>query len=356
MSSILVAGGAGFVGSCYVRTFFSKSPAPFVVLDKLTYAGSKASLDCIKHRDDFRFVHGGIEDRDLVLSILRDDKVSAVLNFAAETHVDRSIDDPIKFARTNVLGTCEFLAAVYEYFKSLPTHERQDFRYLQVSTDEVYGSLDEDSTLRTLGFTESSTFAPNSPYAASKASADHFVRSYGQTFGLPVLTTHCSNNFGPFQFPDKLVPLVIQKILATRPIPIYGDGQQIRDWIYVSDHCEAIHQVLEKGVPGNAYNIGAENALTNEALVRMICQICDTLLNSPLPSERLIEFVEDRPGHDRRYAVHTEKIRKQIGWKPMQDFEDNLRSTVAWYLEHQDWVDSMTDGHSTGRRMGLLGE
>lgn len=352
--TLLVTGGAGFIGANFILRCLQDTAGSggttIVNLDALTYAGNLDTLKPVMDHPRHTFVHGDIRDRELCRSILKQYRPDAVVNFAAESHVDRSIDAPADFIHTNVTGTFEFLEAVRGYWCRLVGRARDTFRLLHVSSDEVYGSLEENGY-----FTEETPYAPNSPYAASKAASDHLVRAYHHTYGLPVLTTNCSNNYGPYQFPEKLIPLVINRALEGRSLPVYGDGMNIRDWLYVGDHCRAIRQVLEKGVPGEVYNIGGQNEKTNLEVVQLVC----TLLNELAPNRdlgdyaSLITFVEDRPGHDRRYAIDAAKIRKKLGWQPRESFETGLRKTVHWYIGHQDWCQRVTSGAYRGQRLGL---
>jgi dTDP-glucose 4,6-dehydratase len=350
MQTILVTGGAGFIGSCFVREAIAKRGLHVVNLDKLTYAGNLDSL--VSVLDDWRhtFVQYDIVDREAVDRVMREHRPDAVVHFAAESHVDRSIDGPDTFVRTNVVGTYQLLDAAYHYWSALPGVRRTAFRFVHVSTDEVYGSLGPNGR-----FTESTPYAPNSPYSASKASADHFARAYCQTYGLPVVITNCSNNYGPYQFPEKLIPLMILNALEGRPLPVYGDGQNIRDWVHVEDHCSALWRVLESGRPGEVYNIGADCECTNLAVVRSICATVDELRPDVpyAPCCQLIRFVKDRPGHDRRYAVDATKIRQELGWRPKHDLRSGLRQTVKWYLDNREWVDRVTTGKYQRERLGL---
>jgi dTDP-glucose 4,6-dehydratase len=353
MQTLLVTGGAGFIGSCFVRQVIAAARDRVVNLDKLTYAGNLASLDPVMANPRHVFVEGDIADRELVANLLAEYEPSAVVNFAAESHVDRSIDGPAEFVRTNVVGTCTLLEAVRHWWRELPAADCRAFRFLHVSTDEVFGSLGPTGY-----FDEHSPYSPNSPYSASKAAADHFVRAYHHTYGLPVLTTNCSNNYGPYQFPEKLIPLIILNAIEGRPLPVYGDGRQVRDWLFVEDHCRAIATVLAQGRPGEVYCIGGNAERTNLEVVRSICAIVDR--RSPhlahRPCESLIRHVADRPGHDRRYAIHPGKIRRQLGWSPRLSFETGLDLTVAWYLEHADWVLHTSSGAYRRQRLGLARE
>jgi dTDP-glucose 4,6-dehydratase len=321
-----------------------------VNLDKLTYAGNLDSLESVADNSRYHFVHGDIGDRGLVASLLAEHRPSAIVNFAAESHVDRSIDGPSAFVQTNVVGTFELLEATREYWNALPASEKEAFRLLHVSTDEVYGSLGRDGK-----FTETTPYSPNSPYSASKAASDHFVRAYHHTFGVPVLITKCSNNYGPYQFPEKLIPLIILNAMEGKPLPVYGDGQNIRDWLFVEDHCRAIRAVLSRGKPGEVYNIGGDCERTNLDIVKTICAVVDRLRPqlTHSPCESLIKFVKDRPGHDRRYAIDASKIQGELGWRPQQNFESGLEVTVRWYLEHPQWVERVATGTYQRERLGL---
>lgn len=350
METIFVTGGAGFIGSCFVRRWVSEETGRLVNLDKLTYAGNLDSLEPVMDCPRYVFVEGDIGDRPTVSRLLDEYQPQAIVNFAAESHVDRSIDDPVSFVQTNVLGTFQLLEAARDYWAQLPEPQRSNFRFLHVSTDEVYGSLGPTGT-----FSETSPYAPNSPYSASKASADHFVRAFHHTYGLPTLITNCSNNYGPYQFPEKLIPLMILNALEGKPLPVYGDGQNVRDWIYVEDHCHAVRLVLEKGTPGEVYNIGGDCERTNLDIVQSVCSTVDRLRPDlpHAPCSSLIKFVQDRPGHDRRYAIDATKIQKQLDWKSSQDFESGLELTVAWYLENPTWVQRVTTGKYRRERLGL---
>ena len=339
MKTVLVTGGAGFIGSCYVLS--RRTAGERVVnLDKLTYSGNIGNLASLDGDAEHIFVRGDIGDALLVRQLLHHYQPDAVINFAAESHVDRSIHDPDAFVRTNVLGTCTLLRGVLEWWKELSEERRNAFRFLHVSTDEVYGTLRPGEP----AFTETTPYAPNSPYSASKASSDHFVRAYHETYGLPTLITNCSNNYGPRQFPEKLIPLVILNALSGKPLPIYGTGENIRDWLHVEDHCEAIVAVLEKGAPGECYNIGGHSERANIDVVRSICRILDKLRPTAAPYEKQITFVADRPGHDLRYAIDAAKIEQEIGWVPRRRFEEGLRETVGWYLENTAWVENIQSG------------
>ncbi|WP_298832043.1 dTDP-glucose 4,6-dehydratase [uncultured Piscinibacter sp.] len=338
---ILVTGGAGFIGSNFVLDWIAASDEPVLNLDALTYAGNLRNLAAIDGNPRHVFVHGDIADRALVAGLLARHRPRAVLNFAAESHVDRSIAGPEAFVRTNVTGTLHLLESVRAHWAALPEGERAAFRFLQVSTDEVYGSLAPDAP----AFTEQHRYEPNSPYAASKAAADHLVRAWHHTYGLPVLTTNCSNNYGPFHFPEKLIPLMIVNALVGKPLPVYGDGRQVRDWLYVGDHCRAIRTVLERGVTGQSYNVGGWNEQANIDIVRQVCALLDELRPDPAgPRARLITHVADRPGHDRRYAIDARRIERELGWRPLETFSSGLRRTVQWYLDHADWVREVQSG------------
>lgn len=340
--TVLVTGGAGFIGSNFVHTWLGSGGEQVVNLDKLTYAGNLANLAAFKNDERHRFVQGDIGDRALVSRLLAEHGPRAVINFAAESHVDRSIHGPGDFIQTNVVGTFNLLEGVRSYWVELSAEEKAAFRFLHVSTDEVYGTLGPDDA----PFSESNPYEPNSPYSASKAASDHLVRSWHHTYGLPVLTTNCSNNYGPYHFPEKLIPLVIHNALAGKPLPIYGDGRQVRDWLYVEDHCRAINAVLRSGRLGETYNIGGWNEMANLDVVRTICSILDELkprLEGKAYAEQ-ITFVRDRPGHDRRYAIDARKIEAELGWRPQESFETGIRKTVAWYLANQAWVEGVTSG------------
>lgn len=338
----LVTGGAGFIGANFILMHRRRDIARIVNLDSLTYAGNPESLSSLADDDGHIFVQGDIGDKELVRELLGRHRPRAVINFAAESHVDRSILGPIAFAQTNVLGTLNLLEAVREYWNDLAAAKQAEFRFLQVSTDEVYGSLKIEDP----AFSELSLYRPNSPYAASKASADHFVRAYYHTYGLPTLTTNCSNNYGPLQFPEKLIPLMVLNALDGKRLPIYGDGMQIRDWIYVEDHCEGVALVLEHGQMGETYNIGGNAELPNMEVVQALCRILDEIMpHSPhCPHVNLIEHVTDRPGHDRRYAIDANKIREELGWRPRESFASGIRKTVQWYLDNRDWVENVRSG------------
>lgn len=340
--TILVTGGAGFIGSNFVLNWSAASGTQVVNLDLLTYAGNASNLQALDGDTRHDLVCGDICDSELVASLLRKHHPRAVLHFAAESHVDRSIVSPGEFIRTNVQGTFVLLEEAKKYWQALEDAERAKFRFLHVSTDEVYGSLGPQDP----AFSETTAYAPNSPYAASKAASDHLARAYQHTFGLPVLTTNCSNNYGPFQFPEKLIPLMILNALEGKPLPVYGDGKNVRDWLFVEDHCAAIRTVLERGKPGETYNIGGNSERANIDVVTAICDLLDEMRprETRTPRRELIKYVEDRPGHDRRYAIDASKITRELGWRPAEQFEGGLRKTVRWYLDHPDWVDSVRTG------------
>jgi len=330
-SPILVTGGAGFIGSNFVLQWLAL---------QLTYAGNLENLSSVQQDSRFRFVCGDIVDGDMVRNLLGEQQPGVILHFAAESHVDRSILGPGEFIRTNIDGTFQLLEAVRGYWMKLPEARQRTFRFLHVSTDEVYGSL----TPMAPAFTEETPYAPNSPYSASKAASDHLVRAYHHTYGLPVLTTNCSNNYGPRQFPEKLIPLVLQNAIKGLPLPVYGDGQNVRDWLYVEDHCDGIRAVLERGIPGETYNLGGRQELSNLQVVQQICAILDDLKPTDKPYASLISFVKDRPGHDRRYAMDIAKIERELAWQPRETFTSGLRKTVQWYLENPEWVEHVTSG------------
>ncbi len=339
--TILVTGGAGFIGSNFILNWIGREGSPVVNLDKLTYAGSLGNLSGLKNDPRHIFVKGDIDDRALVRELLNRHRPYAVVNFAAESHVDRSIHGPEDFIQTNVNGTFHLLQETRAYWETLKGKERNAFRFLHISTDEVYGSLGPDDA----PFTESSPYAPNSPYSASKAASDHLVRAFHHTYGLFTLTSNCSNNYGPYQFPEKLMPLMILKALNRKPLPLYGDGLNVRDWLYVQDHCEALRTVLAGGKPGEVYNVGGGNERKNIDVVQAICALLDEL--RPVPGRKyasLIVFIEDRPGHDRRYAIDARKIGRELRWKPAESFETGIRKTVQWYLDNMEWVKSITSG------------
>lgn len=349
MKTYLVTGGAGFIGGNFVLLTMQRPDVKIINLDALTYAGNLDTLQSLNDNPNHVFVEGDIRDRELLRSLFNEHRPDYVVNFAAESHVDRSIDSPGDFILTNVVGTFEMLEAARSHWLSLEGKAKEDFRFLHVSTDEVYGSLGATGL-----FTETTPYAPNSPYSASKAGADHLARAYNRTFGLPVLTTNCSNNYGPYQFPEKLIPLVTGKALAGEPLPVYGDGQQVRDWLFVEDHCSAIQRVLDAGTPGEVYNVGGDSEKPNLEVVKTICRLLDEMApeRGPVPHEELITFVKDRPGHDRRYAIDASKIKNQLGWKPENDFESGLRKTMRWYLDNTEWLERVTSGAYRGERLG----
>ena len=343
--AILVTGGAGFIGSNFVIDWLDHRDEMIVNLDALSYAGNLNNLASLGHDKRHMFVKGDIGNPALIKQLLAEQKPRAIINFAAETHVDRSIHGPEAFIQTNIIGTFRLLECARDYWRSLDDGERSAFRFLHVSTDEVYGSLEANAP----AFSETNRYEPNSPYSASKASSDHLVRAYHHTYGLPVLTTNCSNNYGPFQFPEKLIPLIIHNALSHKPLPIYGDGLQIRDWLYVADHCAAIRAVLEHGTNGQIYNIGGLNEKANVDVVAMLCDILDDLRpiaqNTAIKSYRdLITHITDRPGHDRRYGIDISKIQSELGWRPAETFESGIRKTVEWYLNNQQWVEQVISG------------
>lgn len=340
--ALLVTGGAGFIGSNFILAWLQHSDEPVVNLDLLTYAGNPENLSAIAEDPRYIFVKGDIGDAELVRSLLAEHRPQALINFAAESHVDRSILGPDDFIQTNVVGTFRLLEAARSYWHNLAGAERTSFRFLHVSTDEVYGSLSPDAP----AFTEENRYEPNSPYSASKAASDHLVRAYHHTYGLPVLTTNCSNNYGPFQFPEKLIPLCIHNALAGKPLPIYGDGLQIRDWLYVSDHCAAIRRVLAAGTPGEVYNIGGWNEKNNLEVVGTVCTLLDEMIprTDGKPYSEQIVFVRDRLGHDRRYAIDASKIGRELQWQPAETFASGIRKTVQWYLDNHRWVERITSG------------
>ena len=338
---ILVTGGAGFIGANFVLDWLQGSEEPVINLDALTYAGNRETLARLEGDARHLFVHGDICDRALVERLFAEYKPRAVVHFAAESHVDRSIHGPGAFVRTNVDGTFTLLEAARAHWSALPAGEREAFRFLHVSTDEVYGSLGPNDP----AFTETKAYEPNSPYSASKAASDHLVRAWHHTYGLPVLTTNCSNNSGPYQFPEKLIPLMIVNALAGKPLPIYGDGQNVRDWLYVGDHCSAIREVLARGRLGETYNVGGWNEMANLEIVHTLCALLDELRPSAAGSHaRLITYVKDRPGHDRRYAIDARKIERELGWRPAETFQSGIRKTVRWYLDNPAWIANVQSG------------
>ncbi|MDE1989115.1 MAG: dTDP-glucose 4,6-dehydratase [Betaproteobacteria bacterium] len=338
---IIVTGGAGFIGSNFVLDWFRQTDEPVITLDKLTYAGNAENLASLSQDSRHQLIQGDIGDQALMERLLATHRPRAILNFAAESHVDRSIHGPGDFIETNVMGTFRLLEAVRGHWSALSTQEQAAFRFLHVSTDEVYGSLQPEEP----AFSEATPYAPNSPYSASKAASDHLVRAWHHTYGLPVLTTNCSNNYGPYQFPEKLIPLMIHNALKGKALPVYGDGQNVRDWLYVTDHCSAIRRVLEAGRPGETYNVGGNSERTNLQVVHALCDALDRQSPAKNGSYReLIQFVKDRPGHDRRYAIDARKIRQELGWTPSETFESGLQKTVAWYLAHADWTERVVSG------------
>jgi dTDP-glucose 4,6-dehydratase len=341
-NTILVTGGAGFIGSNFILHWMGREQSLVINLDKLTYAGNVRNLEQIASDRRYRFVHGDILNRELLGELFRQHRPRAIVHFAAESHVDRSIHGPDDFIRTNVNGTFSLLEETRAYWLELPDEARSTFRFLHVSTDEVYGSLGPADQ----AFSEETAYAPNSPYSASKAAADHLVRAHQHTYGLPTLTTNCSNNYGPYQFPEKLIPLMILNAISGKALPVYGDGQNVRDWLFVEDHCEALRTVLARGKVGETYNIGGCNQKRNLEIVEGICAILDELRSGDpvVPHRKLINFVKDRPGHDRRYAIDARKIKRELGWAPRESFESGIHKTIQWYLDHQDWVNEVTSG------------
>ncbi len=339
---ILVTGGAGFIGSNFVLDWCAQTQEPVVNLDKLTYAGNVHNVQSLQGNPQHTFVQADIADSAVLTELLAKHQPRAIVHFAAESHVDRSIHGPEDFIQTNIVGTFRLLEAVRAYHRGLDAKAQATFRFLHVSTDEVYGSLQQGDP----AFTEKNIYEPNSPYSASKAASDHLVRAYHHTYGLPVLTTNCSNNYGPYHFPEKLIPLMIVNALAGKPLPVYGDGMQIRDWLYVSDHCSAIRRVLEAGIPGETYNVGGWNEKPNIEIVKTICALLDELRPKADGTQYTsqISYVTDRPGHDRRYAIDATKIHKELGWKPQETFDSGIRKTVQWYLDHADWVAQVQSG------------
>ena len=340
MRTLLVTGGAGFIGANFVLQARAAQWANVVNLDKLTYASNLLTLAKLQADPNYHFVQGDIGNRELVNYLLEQYQPDGIINFAAESHVDRSILSPQAFIETNVLGTFQLLEASRRYWQQLPAPKQEQFRFLHVSTDEVYGSLGPNDP----AFCENTPYAPNSPYSASKAGSDHLVRAYHHTYGLPTLTTNCSNNYGPYQFPEKLIPLTILNALDGKPLPIYGNGQNVRDWLYVADHCEAIYLVLNQGRSGETYNMGGLNEQTNLTVVEKICEILDELAPTEIPHSKLITFVKDRPGHDLRYAIDCSKINRELGWQPRENFESGLLKTVKWYISNSAWVEQVRSG------------
>lgn len=350
MKTLLVTGGAGFIGGNFVLDTLAAGAWRVVNLDALTYAGNLDTLAAVENHADYAFVHGDIGDAQFVRRVLAEHRPDAIVNFAAESHVDRSIDGPAAFVQTNVVGTLSLLECTLAYWRALPVQQQGAFRFLHVSTDEVYGSLGADGR-----FTEESPYQPNSPYSASKAASDHLVRAFHHTYGLPTLTTNCSNNYGPYQFPEKLIPLMIQKALAGEALPVYGDGRNVRDWLYVGDHVSAILRVLEAGRVGEVYNVGGDAERENIHVVKTICALLDE--RRPLADgrkrESLISYVKDRPGHDRRYAIDASKLKRELGWSQRESFESGIARTVDWYLASQDWVGRVLDGSYRMERLGV---
>lgn len=347
---ILVTGGAGFIGGNFIHRQIARDDVCVINLDALTYAGNLDTLASVDHHPNYYFVLGSIDDRKLVDYLLHRYQPYAIVNFAAESHVDRSIDSPEGFIQTNIMGTFHLLEAARHYWTDLSDEKKSEFRFLHVSTDEVYGSLGESGK-----FTETSPYQPNSPYSASKAASDHLVRAYFHTYGMPMVTTNCSNNYGPYQFPEKLIPLMISNAINGKRLLVYGEGANVRDWLYVDDHCEAIERVLQSGKIGEVYNIGGNSELTNLEVVKTICAILDETFpdSACRPHANLIEFVEDRPGHDLRYAIDASKIMSELDWRPMETFESGIRKTVQWYLQNKSWCHRVMDGSYRGERLGL---
>ncbi len=339
--TILVTGAAGFIGSNFVLDWFNQSDEDIVSLDLLTYAGNRDNLSALDSNPRHHFIKGDIRDKALISELIKKFEVRAVIHFAAESHVDRSVRGSVDFIDTNIVGTYHLLETVREYWSQLSDIPKKSFRFLHVSTDEVYGSLEKKDP----AFTEKSQYRPNNPYSASKAASDHLVRAWNQTYGLPILTMHCSNNYGPYQFPEKLIPLSIMNALKVKPIAIYGDGQHIRDWLYVKDHCRAIRVVLEKGQLGETYHVGSQNEKTNLEVVKALCSILDELKPKADGSSyaNQITYVQDRPGHDKRYAIDSTKLERELHWKSEENFESGLRTTIQWYLDHQAWVDHVVN-------------
>lgn len=348
---ILITGGAGFIGGCFVRQWLAETDRDIVNLDKLTYAGNLDSIEQAMADPRHTFIQGDVCDQQRFAEILRQHRPSAVIHFAAESHVDRSIDGPEEFIQTNIIGTFRLLQASLEYWRSLDDAARDAFRFLYISTDEIHGSAGPDEF-----FNEQTNITPNSPYSASKASGGHLAASYHATYGLPVLQTVCSNNYGPYQFPEKLIPLMILNAVEGKPLPMYGDGMQQRDWLHVEDHCTAVRLVLEKGIPGHQYHVGAEGPQTNKSVIEKICacvdEFCPDLPHRPTIG--LVQSVTDRPGHDKRYAIDSSKLREQLGWQPRYDFAQGLRDTVKWYLDHSDWVERVASGGYRRERLGQV--
>jgi len=352
MKTYFITGGCGFIGSNFIHYLIKNKIAGKIInLDKLTYAGNKDNLSSIEDNDNYFFIKGDISNEKVVQNILRQHTPDVIVNFAAESHVDRSIDNPVEFIKTNVLGTSNLLNESCKWIKSMSVEAMNDFKFIQISTDEVYGSLGSEGS-----FTESTAYNPSSAYSASKASSDHLARSWFKTYNFPVIITNCSNNYGPYQFPEKLIPLMIINALSEKKLPIYGKGLNVRDWLYVEDHCKAIYKVIEKGKPGQTYNIGGNNEITNIQIVNTICAILDKEI--PLKSGKLykesIIFVEDRPGHDFRYAVNSTKIKKELGWDPKESFESGIQKTILWYLSNKSWWEKIQIQNYNQERLGLL--
>lgn len=349
MRTILVTGGAGFIGSAVARLLIERGER-VINLDKLTYAGNPESLRSVSNSPNHSLVIGDIGDRKLVAKLLREHTVDAIMNLAAESHVDRSIDGPADFIETNIVGTFALLETALDYWRSLPEGRKQTFRFHHISTDEVFGDLPFDDSL----FNEETPYAPSSPYSASKAASDHLVRAWHETYGLPVVLSNCSNNYGPYHFPEKLIPLVILNALEGKRLPVYGKGDNVRDWLYVEDHARALIQVMSDGIPGESYNIGGNQERTNLEVVESICDALDQLSPRPdgMARRKLIEFVADRPGHDRRYAIDAGKIERELGWRPLETFESGLTKTIHWYLENEWWWAPIRQGHYSGQRLG----
>ena len=352
MKTYFITGGCGFIGSNFIHYLIKNKIAGKIInLDKLTYAGNRDNLSSIEENDNYFFIKGDISNEKVVQNILIQHTPDVVVNFAAESHVDRSIDNPLEFIKTNILGTSNLLNETCRWIKSMSIEALNDFKFIQISTDEVYGSLGSEGS-----FTESTPYNPSSAYSASKASSDHLARSWFKTYNFPVIITNCSNNYGPYQFPEKLIPLMIINALSDKKLPIYGKGLNVRDWLYVEDHCRAIHTVIEKGIPGQTYNIGGNNEVTNIQIVEAICAILDNEM--PLGSGKLynenIIFVEDRPGHDFRYAVNTSKIKKELGWDPKESFESGIQKTILWYLSNRNWWEKIQNQNYNQERLGLL--
>lgn len=343
----LVTGGAGFIGGNFVLRQVLKNNRKIINLDKLSYAGNLDTLSQVTDHPNHQFIHGDITDSALISNLLDQQQPDVIVHFAAESHVDRSIEGPQVFIETNVMGTFNMLQQAWLYYQTLTGNKKDKFRFLHVSTDEVYGSLGT-----TGAFTETTPYAPNSPYSASKAGSDHLVRAYHHTFGLPVLTTNCSNNYGPYQFPEKLIPLMIDKALNNEALPIYGDGKNVRDWLYVEDHCRAIEAVIEKGRLGEVYNVGGNEERQNIEIVNTVCELLDEICPGDVPKKDLITYVKDRPGHDQRYAIDASKLLNELGWQPKESFASGIRKTIQWYLDHQQWVDRVKDGSYQGQRLG----